>query len=100
MKILCKNTNARKSENKQWYATLDVLKTTETGYELEITGRGASFYAIVGTYEYGNYICIPAWQVGCELADLKDTFWNREQLQRQVSVIDAITIATAIASIE
>lgn len=99
MRFLCKNIYAKTDEKKQWYGTLDVMNRTETGYEVEITGRGSSFYAIIGSYEYGNYICIPGWQVGCELASLKDIFWNQERLEQQVSSVDAITLATAIASI-
>ncbi len=99
MKFLCQNMYAKAEEKKQWYGSVEVTNRTETGYEVKISGRGSSFYAIIGSYEYGNYICIPSWQVGCELASLKDTFWNLEQLQQQMSKVDAITLATAIAAI-
>ncbi len=40
---------ANADEKKQWYGTLYVINKTETGYEVEITGRGSSFYAIIGS---------------------------------------------------
>lgn len=63
---------------------------------MEVTARGSSFHVIFGSHSHGNYLCIPNWDVGCELADYSDVFWNTERLSRIISYSDAITIATAI----
>lgn len=49
--------------------------------ELAIDANGWNFHIIVGTQANGNFICIPDWNVGSELAGLNDTFWNRERMR-------------------
>ena len=48
--------------------------------EANIDANGWNFHVIVGKHINGNYICIPNWNVGSELANLEDTFWNKERL--------------------
>lgn len=47
---------------------------------------------IVGSHEYGNYICIPNLNIGTELASLSDRFWNYERLKEytNLSEVDAV----------
>lgn len=68
--------------------------------EVEITGRGTYFHAIVGRHCYGNFICIPNHDVGCELSDYSDVFWNRERLSSQLKKVDAVTVACALQHLE
>ena len=49
--------------------------------ELYIDADGRMFHAIVGEHQDGNYICIPNWDAGSELAGLRDEFWNSERLR-------------------
>ena len=49
--------------------------------EADIHANGWNFHIIVGKHKDGNYICIPNWSIGSELAGLDDTFWNSERLK-------------------
>ncbi len=95
MKYKCFNPEARKKSEQAWESELS-LKQVGKQCEMLITGRGSRFYIILGKYQNGGYVCIPEWQVGCELADFRDFFWNWERLEKQIGKVDAITVATAI----
>ena len=77
-----------------------VLKTGNPT-ELEITANSWTFHVIVGKHKYGNYICIPNWNVGSELSRLNDYFWNYERLCKYTSLKkqNANVIASALASL-
>lgn len=96
MEYICKNPKGKYARDQRWKGEVRNLKRTGDIIQAEIQGRGSALYVIVGEYEYGRYLCIPAWQVGSELAGLTDVFWNREQLERQIGTIDAITVAEAL----
>ncbi|MFI3214717.1 MAG: DUF6618 family protein [Eubacteriales bacterium] len=99
MEYDCVNTRARKEENKHWKGHILSYVKRKDGFEAEISGRGSSFHLIVGETRHGNYLCIPTWEVGSELADYNDTFWNQEQIGRQLSAVDSITLANGIKAI-
>lgn len=65
--------------------------------ELDIDANGWSFHVIVGTQANGNFICIPNWNVGSELAGLNDTFWNRERMRNYSGLDDENANAIAAA---
>lgn len=96
MEYFCKNLKGKYTRDQLWKGEIRNLKRRGDVIEAEIEGHGSSMYVIIGEYEYGRYLCIPTWQVGSELAGLTDVFWNREQLERQIGTIDAITIAEAL----
>lgn len=96
MEYDCFNKKARKEEKKHWKGRIVSYEKREDGFEAELTGRGSSFHLIVGETRFGNYLCIPTWGVGSELADYQDTFWNLERLGRQLSVVDSITVVNGI----
>ena len=83
-------------QKQKWPGTLRLLHTNGQSYEVEITGRGTFFHVISGHHSYGNYICIPNHNVGCELADYSDVFWNWEQLAKHLRRVDAVTVACAL----
>ena len=70
--------------------------------EADIEINGWTFHVIVGTQWYGNYICIPNWSVGSELANLDDEFWNYERLCEYTPLKkdNAKAIARALAEID
>ena len=70
--------------------------------EAEIQANGWSFHVIVGTQWNGNYICIPNWSVGSELANLEDEFWNYERLTNstELNEDEALAIVKALAEID
>lgn len=96
----CMNPNAADNERKKWNGKIEYLLKKTDGFEGIINGRGSSMFFIVGESERGNYICLPEWGIGSELAHLSDTFWNQERLEIQkLSTPDAITLATGLGII-
>lgn len=86
---------------KRWEGRIRLLKAS-VPYELEVTARHSSFHILCGKHEYGNYICIPNWNIGTELAGLSDRFWNFEQLTTyypELSPVDAISITCALVKL-
>lgn len=75
------------------------LMSDRNPLELEIEANGWTFHTIVGRHQNGNYICIPNWSIGSELAQLGDEFWNCERLCRYTSLKkdNAIAVAKALA---
>lgn len=74
---------------------IDVIRTT-IPYEMNLYFNGNSYHIIVGKHRYGNYICIPNWDIGCELAFFSDTFWNIERLTRHMAEIEATAIVKGL----
>ena len=69
--------------------------------EADIEANGFSFHIIAGKHSNGNYICIPNWNIGSELAGFSDTFWNRERLSNyaELNPLNSSIIAAALAEI-
>ena len=69
--------------------------------EADIHANGWNFHIIVGKHKDGNYICIPNWSIGSELAGLDDTFWNSERLRNYTSLdeLNSKIIAAALEKI-
>ena len=68
--------------------------------EAGIRARGSGFHVIIGTYRNGRYLCIPSWNVGCNLADLSDLYWNQEHLCEVLGKTDAVSISCALEKID
>lgn len=99
-----KYTCILKKENgcETWEAEVCLLKASRTGrqYEAEIEGRGTYFHILTGQHKYGDYLCIPNHDVGCERSKLSDFFWNRERISRLMGEEDAVTVATGLMYLE
>lgn len=95
MLYLCTNRNSKRTDG--WNGELVLISKEGNTYELNITGRGSHFHIIVGKHQYGNYLCIPNHDIGCELSDFGDLFWNTEQLTRHLQKADAITVACGLS---
>ncbi|MEQ8156519.1 MAG: DUF6618 family protein [Clostridiaceae bacterium] len=93
----CVQTAGRKTS--RWTGSLK-LKRNIHPYEMEVSARGSYFHIIFGRHAYGNFLCIPNWDVGCELVDYSDTFWNTECLSKQLKKVDAISVAQALAAVK
>lgn len=87
-------------KTESWKGSLRVLKDGNP-CEAEAEARGSYFHLIVGKHSYGNFVCIPNWNVGTELAELDDIFWNEERLREYTSLrnVDACSVAAAINSL-
>lgn len=79
-----------------WTGKLTLLRKLPGQYEAEISGRGTYFHILAGRHKYGNYLCIPNHDIGCELSDFSDIFWNEERLRGLMRKVDAVTVATAL----
>ncbi len=69
--------------------------------EMRVTARGSAFHIFYGRYINGYYLCIPNINVGTDLANPSDVFWNREHLSAcfpKLSKIDIISITEALAT--
>jgi len=51
---------------------------------------------VFGPTSRGGFACFPDFQVGCHLTNLKDKFWNTEQLVRILGEADGLTVSTAL----
>ena len=69
-------------------------------YEADLEARGFSFHLIFGSQVNGNFLCIPNWQFGCELAELSDRSWNMDSILHADSFLeyeDATAVAWALS---
>lgn len=98
MEYLCIDKSGK--QKRKWPGEIRLLESCEKSYEVEITGRGTYFHAIIGKHRYGNFICIPNHNVGCELSDFSDEFWNRERLSGQLKKVDAVTVACGLTHLK
>ena len=51
-------------------------------FETMISCEGFRCHLIYGQHSYGYYLVIPEWNIGCEMSDCNDTFWNTESLRK------------------
>lgn len=94
MEYIC--TLKEGSQKESWTGKLTLLRKGPGQYEAEISGRGTYFHILAGRHKYGNYLCIPNHDVGCELSDFSDIFWNEERLRRLMRKVDAVTVAAGL----
>lgn len=83
-----------------WTGEIIPIRLDSAPYEAEVSARGSCFHLIVGHHAYGNYICIPNWDIGAELASLSDSFWNLERLSNtKLKKADACSVAYALVEL-
>lgn len=99
MDFFCHNPAARCACDQIWKGRVKNLIREGSILEADVEGKGSAMHVIIGTYQYGRYLCIPGWGIGSELSGLDDSFWNREQLERHLSTADAITLTEALRTI-
>ena len=67
-------------------------------HHIGVDYNGNYYSVIFGRYINGGFFSIPNWNVGGELGEFTDTFWNEESLSRVLkSKKAAKVIAMAIA---
>lgn len=49
-------------------------------FEMGLTARGYYYHLIFGHQTNGGFLCIPNWNVGCEIAELNNKSWNMDSL--------------------
>lgn len=85
-----------KARKEVWKSDILLLRAGVGQYEAEINGRGTYFHILAGRHKYGNYLCIPNHDIGCELSDFSDIFWNTERINGLMRQVDAVTVATGL----
>jgi len=95
----CTPGSCNKGED-SWTASVDVIDSYGPFMEVCFCGRGSSLHAIIGPQESGHFICIPAYNAGCELAEYDDVFWNTERLSSVIGRVDALTIAQGLYTLD
>ena len=84
---------------RKWKGEVKVLSTVEP-YEMEINARGSYFHLIIGKHAYGNYMCLPNWNIGSEMAGMTDGFWNWERLKESgLKSVDAYSVSDALVAL-
>ena len=74
-----------------------IFYDAEVLFEANISVNGQGYLVIYGKHINGYFCCIPNWNIGCEMAEPKDTFYNSQRLQETgVSVKTANEISRAI----
>lgn len=82
---------------------IEPLRLEREPYEVVLEANGYSFHLLFGPQRSGNFLCIPDWQIGCELSHLDDVFWNKESIRRSANDIgdeEAAAIAHAIKELD
>lgn len=92
MKFICK------TNNEEWEGRVTKLVKHTNTYEFWIIGR-SSIMVILGSTSRGGFACFPDYRVGCHLVDLKDKFWNTEQLVSVLGKVDGITVSSALTEL-
>ncbi len=80
--IKCHSNSCRPAS---WEAELNIVNTRNST-EVYISANGNTFHLLAGRHEHGNYLCIPDWSIGSELASWDDRFWNAERLRNYCSL--------------
>lgn len=83
---------------KIWTGELHILAHSPYHKEAVITARGTRFHIITGSYENGNYLCVPNMDFGCELSFLSDTFWNTERISKHL--LNPVDVESLVAGIK
>ena len=64
------------------------IRLDQEPYEISLDAQGCSFHLIFGSQINGNFLCIPNWQFGCELADYSEKTWNLNSILHEYSKLD------------
>ena len=86
--------NCRNQED-EWEGSISSLITHKSSYEFWVKSR-SSIMVVCGSTSRGGFVCLPDFKVGCHLTDLRNKFWNNEQLVEILGKVDGITVSTAL----
>lgn len=89
----CINKMSKKTE--RWTGKITGFKNYGSHYEIRIESR-SSILVLLGKTSQGGFACMPDFQAGCHLVDVKDKFWNTEKLTSTLGKVDGITVSSAL----
>ena len=87
----------RDSKNKRCIGEIFILSNYDL-MEMEIEANGWTFHVVVGRLDQGNFICIPNWNIGGELAGPSDVHWNEERLL-QTTILHPDNVKAVVSGI-
>jgi len=81
----------------KWEGVVTIINKVNP-YEFTVKARGSVFQVILGSYKHGKYICIPNYNIGCDLPeDITNTYRVIDCLcVVGLSSVNATSIADAI----
>lgn len=80
----------------EWNGTWETICIENDLETIRVTGNGKRFEIILGWSEMGDFLCIPAHDIGFALEGPIDSVYVEEHLLRHLERKDSITIATAL----
>lgn len=93
---MCSIGDKEHPSSDSWEGRILYLKNYGSHYEIRIQSYYGSVLVLFGKAAFGYFACIPDFETGCYLSDLKDTHWNTEQLIRIIDEVTGITVAEAL----
>lgn len=81
--------------NKNWNVNIDMFYNYGTHFEFRINSR-SGIMVLFGKTSRGYFACMPDFNCGCHLVDLKDKFWNTEKLIQVMGTVDGVTVSSAL----
>ena len=89
----CKRNNDGKIEC--WDGIIPRFENYGSHFEIRIESR-SGILVLFGETTQGCFACMPDYDVGCHLSDLRDRFWNAERLKAVLGEVDGVTVAEAL----
>ena len=78
-----------------WKGEIKNIINYGSHYEIFIESR-SSILLLFGKTSRGGFACIPDFEAGCHLIELKNIAWNTEKLVSALGKVDGITSAAAL----
>jgi hypothetical protein len=97
--LIILNTFVCKNKKKTWSGIISKYEKHGTHYEILIQSR-SSILVVFSKSSRGYVACMPDFGAGCYLSTLNDIFWNTERLTQVLGVVDGITVASALLSLQ
>jgi hypothetical protein len=86
-------------EKEEWSGKISRIVHYGSHYEIFIQSR-SSILIVVAKTSYGLFVGIPTFKAGCYISNLKDMFFNKENLIEALNnTVDGITVACALQSL-
>ena len=79
----------------RWYGTIPRVVNHGSHFEIGIESR-SGITVVFGKTSNGGFACMPDYNTGCHLSNLRDKFWNTEKLTAVLGEVDGITVAQAL----
>ena len=78
--------------------SIRVINLEQEPYEISVDANGYGFHLIFGSQINGKFLCIPNWNMGCELGPYQDRIWNVDSIIKtgQLGHDEAYAIGNAL----